>query len=787
MTSSTAIELMTNNAVYTRHEDQNTTNVTCLFPRSDSGYGSIDGGSADSPTSPRHSRGSFVSHTDEHEIRSHHGPGTSAERSKVEASCAIPERLPKLSQGLALYRPFLAWKPQQLNLASSSKDAASTPPFRQKCSGGGLRTPDRFVPRRDSDESSRQVYQTTKSLQDLSPTEKLLRRKRAPLVPFSTPQRPQAHVFGETRVALAGQHQGRARSPSSHNYSATRQPSQGNVWIVGGLAPGTETAETDRNHRRPARSSTSARLFTMSVNTTRPSCRDDDSHFYHGRIASALRIDRIRRVLDFTCCRPATPDFPIRAMSILSGLGQASWASANNDDDLYEFPRSYSPLQRRSLPAAPFRVLDAPDLRDDFYCSVLAYSPVCQKLAVGLGNVLYIWSEGTGPRPMHGSPSNNIWLTSVSFSSIQGGKCILAIGRSDGSLVLKSIYDGLPRFQVQQPFPISCVSWRPITTMRPSRNPFNPGIAVQTEDIIVGDDTGVVYYYVVEWPMGWEVTRDTWPGTIYLIAKVSLHSQQICGLAWSPNGKLFASGGNDNLCCLFDTDSVLVEKQESVPNSSRWSGWHLATESTRAGYEDTVDVRPARPLSTPIRRLGPGSEKHRWIHKAAVKAIAFCPWREGLVATGGGSNNKCIHFFHTTSGSALATIAVSAQVTALIWSSTRREIAATFGYTEPEHPYRIAIFSWPECKQVAAIPWEGELRALYAISYPRCLANSNTVHSDRKSREGCIVVASSDKSVKFHEIWCNEGKIVGRGTGMLGGSDILESLEGIDKEGDVIR
>lgn len=232
------------------------------------------------------------------------------------------------------------------------------------------------------------------------------------------------------------------------------------------------------------------------------------------------------------------------------------------------------------------RVLDAPDLRDDFYCSVLAYSPVCQKLAVGLGNVLYVWSEGTGPRPMHGSLSHNVWLTSVSFSSVQGGKCILAIGRSDGSLVLKSIYDGLPRFQVQQPFPISCVSWRPINSLRPSRNPFNPGIAVQTEDLIVGDDTGAIYYYVVEWPMSWEVTRDTWPGTIYLNAKVSLHNQQICGLAWSPNGKLFASGGNDNLCCLFDTDSLLVEKQESVPKSSRWLGWHLATEGTKAGYVD---------------------------------------------------------------------------------------------------------------------------------------------------------------------------------------------------------
>ncbi|KAL7785135.1 WD40-repeat-containing domain protein, partial [Trichoderma ceciliae] len=592
MTSSTALEFMTNNPVYARHEDQKTTNVTCLFPRSDSGYGSIDGGSTDSP---HHSRAGFVSQLDE--AGPHHGPGPSAERSKKEASSPLLKSAQSPCSTPALYRPFLAWKPQQLNLLPSSKNVANMVLLQQKCGGGGLRTPDRFVPRRNSDESSRQVYQTTKPLQDLSPAEKLLRRKGASLAPFSSPRRPPIHGSDEARMALVGQPRSQVRSLLSSIHPETRQPSQGNVWIVGGLAPG--TAETDRNHRRPIRSGTPARLFTMSVSTTKPS-RRDDSHFYHGRIASALRIDRIRRVLDFTCCRHATPGFPIRTMPMLADLGHASWAGANDDDNLYEFLRNCNPLPRRSLPAAPFRVLDAPDLRDDFYCSVLAYSPSCQKLAVGLGNVLYTWSKGSGPQAMHGSPANNVWLTSVSFSSVQGGKCILAIGRSDGTLVLKSTYDGLPRFQVQQPFPVSCVSWRPISTLRPSRNPFNPGVAVQTEDLIIGDDTGVLYYYIVEWPMGWEVTRDTWPGTIYLIAKVSLHSQQICGLAWSPNGKLFASGGNDNLCCLFDVDSVLFEKQEPVPNNARWSGWHLATEGTKEGL--TAQSRGCLPPERLLKR-----------------------------------------------------------------------------------------------------------------------------------------------------------------------------------------
>ncbi|KAK7398108.1 hypothetical protein QQX98_012513 [Neonectria punicea] len=412
---------------------------------------------------------------------------------------------------------------------------------------------------------------------------------------------------------------------------------------------------------------------------------------------------------------------------------------------------------------------------------------------------------------IHGAHSE-AWLTSIAFSSTQGAKAILGIGQSDGSLILRSVYDGLPRFEVQQPFPVACVSWRPACTLRPSKNPFNPGVLVQTEDLVVGDEMGNLYYYVVEWPMAWEVSRDTWPGAVSLVAKIAIHSQQICGLAWAPDGKLFASGGNDNLCCLFEVDRILEQslvypaRNENVHlprlepfsfnmGASARDETRLSRHSTMAPYlsaradENSAEVETFRTSLNTLRHLGSGLERHRWVHGAAVKAIAFCPWRRGLVATGGGSNDKCIHFFHTATGTALATISVSAQVTSLIWSTTRREIAATFGYAQPEHPYRIAIFSWPECKQVAAIPWEGQLRALYAIPYPRGPAYSKNHKGGAAAQEGCIVVASSDKSIKFHEVWSRERgtKIGGTGTGMLGGSDILEGLEGIDKQGGVIR
>jgi meiosis-specific APC/C activator protein AMA1 len=319
-------------------------------------------------------------------------------------------------------------------------------------------------------------------------------------------------------------------------------------------------------------------------------------------------------------------------------------------------------------------------------------------------------------------------------------------------------------------------------TMRPSRSPFTPGTLVKTEDLLVGDEVGMVYYYAVEWPDKWEVSRDGWSGAMTLIARISVHSQQICGLSFSNDGSMFATGGNDNLCCLFLLNTVLQNTRDHNTNTA---------EEVFIGGDGIRRIHTVAGRGN-IREIRSGAEKHKWIHGAAVKAIAFCPWRDGLVATGGGSNDKCIHFFHTTSGACLATISVAAQVTSLIWSTTRREIVATFGYAQPEHPYRIAVFSWPECRQVAAIPWDGEHRALYAIPYPGGPNESQRSGEggrglSRTAQEGCIVVASSDESVKFHEVWSAGQKSTAGGEGLLGGSDILEGLEGIDKEGDVIR
>ncbi|KAI4144969.1 MAG: hypothetical protein L6R39_003959 [Caloplaca ligustica] len=421
---------------------------------------------------------------------------------------------------------------------------------------------------------------------------------------------------------------------------------------------------------------------------------------------------------------------------------------------------------------------------------------------------------------MDGTARRNSYVTSLSFSSPEGGHSILAIGRNSGHVGLWSLFDEGTRFESQQPHAVACLAFKPVTTRRMSAK---FGTTVATEELLVGDELGNVYYYAVEWVENLKVDLHGWHGAMTLLAKISVHSQQICGLAWSHEGDSFATGANDNACCLFVVKDLLAPSQkparrlqshrrplQSLPRSHGLPELPSAEASQRrwnssiiSHSNDATEVSPVsltyRVVSNPfilraipgqsgVLNIGEGREKHKWIHSAAIKAIAFCPWQHGLLATGGGSNDRAIHFYHTFSGACLATINVQAQVTSLIWSTSRHEIAATFGYAQPEHPYRIAVFSWPECRQVVAIPFGNDMRALHAIPYPGGpnekgkKAREGEAWWSRTNEEGCIVVACSDESVKFHEVWTGRKKSMGAGAGLLGGSDILESLEGWDKE-----
>lgn len=389
-------------------------------------------------------------------------------------------------------------------------------------------------------------------------------------------------------------------------------------------------------------------------------------------------------------------------------------------------------------------------------------------------------------------------VASLDFSSTQGGQAILAVGRADGRISLWSPFDAEPRFDATQPKPVSCVSWRPTTTQRPSLR--DRAMNVLTEELLIGDEVGHIYFYSIEWPSETQSALFGWHGAMTLLARLTIHTQQICGLAWATDGTLFASGGNDNNCFLFETKRIFQSNHNHESTS--------ATLGVREG-PNGESIYSVTNRFGPVIHLSHTVAKHKWTLNAAVKAMAFCPWQRGLIAIGGGSNDRCIHFYHTRSGTCLASIDCAAQVTSLVWSQTRREIAATFGFAQPDHPYRVAVFAWPSCEQVVAVPWWDESRALCAVAYPGGPTSGpqadegrdggrargeDGIWCSRGVEEGCIVVAASDMAIRFHEIWTDRRGSVGSGgllgsgaAGLLGGSDILEGLHGIGRESAVIR
>ncbi|KAK7307823.1 hypothetical protein VNO77_41229 [Canavalia gladiata] len=148
------------------------------------------------------------------------------------------------------------------------------------------------------------------------------------------------------------------------------------------------------------------------------------------------------------------------------------------------------------------------------------------------------------------------------------------------------------------------------------------------------------------------------------VSKLSGHRSEVCGLKWSHDNCELASGGNDN--------RLLVWNQHS-------------TEPILKYYE----------------------------HTAAVKAIAWSPHVHGLLASGGGTADRCIRFWNTTTNSQLNCIDTGSQVCNLVWSKNVNELVSTHGYSQNQ----IIVWRYPIMSKVATLTGH-TYRVLYLAISP---------------------------------------------------------------------
>ncbi|SPO02324.1 related to cell cycle protein p55cdc [Cephalotrichum gorgonifer] len=169
------------------------------------------------------------------------------------------------------------------------------------------------------------------------------------------------------------------------------------------------------------------------------------------------------------------------------------------------------------------------------------------------------------------------------------------------------------------------------------------------------------------------------------VAELHSHTSEVCGLEWRSDGAQLATGGNDNLVSIWDARSL------SVPKFTKTN------------------------------------------HKAAVKALAWCPWNMNLLATGGGSYDRHIHFWNSTSGARVNSIDTGSQVTSLRWSPHYKEIVSSSGFPDNS----LSIWSYPTLVRNVEIPAH-ESRVLHS-----CLSPDGQM----------LATAAADESLKFWKIF----------------------------------
>uniref|UniRef100_H3G782 CDC20/Fizzy WD40 domain-containing protein n=2 Tax=Phytophthora ramorum TaxID=164328 RepID=H3G782_PHYRM len=155
--------------------------------------------------------------------------------------------------------------------------------------------------------------------------------------------------------------------------------------------------------------------------------------------------------------------------------------------------------------------------------------------------------------------------------------------------------------------------------------------------------------------------------------KLAGHKQEVCGLKWSFDGRQLASGGNDN--------KLLI--------------WNVQSMSSGLRGDTTM----------PLARFNE--------HSAAVKAIAWSPHQHGLLASGGGTADRCIRFWNTQSLTALPFVDTGSQVCNLMWSKNANEVVSTHGYSLNQ----IIVWKYPTMTKLATLTGH-TFRVLYLAMSP---------------------------------------------------------------------
>lgn len=214
-----------------------------------------------------------------------------------------------------------------------------------------------------------------------------------------------------------------------------------------------------------------------------------------------------------------------------------------------------SPAKKvRNISKVPYRVLDAPELVDDFYLNLLDWGSQ-DILSVGLGSSVYLWNASSGSVEKLCDLGNNDKITSLSWI---GAGTHLAVGTHNGAVQIWDVTTSrCTRTMTGHTNRVSSLAWNEHILSTGSRD----------KTILHRDVREPEHYMKV----------------------LNYHKQEVCGLKWNVEENKLASGGNDNKLYVWDglNDNPLHKFEHSAAvKAISWSPHQRGILASGGGSTD---------------------------------------------------------------------------------------------------------------------------------------------------------------------------------------------------------
>lgn len=326
-----------------------------------------------------------------------------------------------------------------------------------------------------------------------------------------------------------------------------------------------------------------------------------------------------------------SPKSPSKVLSFSPRVSNAHNGSSPNPHKVLS---SQAPSPRKSMVRVisnvPERVLDAPGLLDDYYLNLLDWSS-SNLVGIALEKSAFVWNPvNSESHKLFSLQEPHSYIASLSFS---GTGQFLAIGSNDQ---LVRIWDIETNRMV-----------------RSLRGHLGRVVSLSWNDQILssGARDGLINSHDVRMANSKVFTYEG-------------HTNEVCGLKWSPDGTQLASGSNDNTLQIW------------LPSYAK-----------------------------PLYKFDQ--------HIAAVKAVSWCPWQRSLIASGGGSADKTIKFWSTATGACLSSVDTKSQVCSLQWSKHVKELLSSHGFSLNQ----LTVWKYPSMRKQVELTGHGS-RVLHTAMSP---------------------------------------------------------------------